>query len=125
MTTVRQIFPIYTTRGDVGALLAYPHLYNRQGEWIGWVTRQGAVYSVHGRYVGQVTSERRITRPRAYNYDHPHLQPPSPPARVRPPAHFPLPPLMPELPQQMLDVLDERPDLLPTVDFGDLRQDLK
>ena len=125
MTTVQQIIPSYTTRGDVGALLSYPYLYNPQGEWIGWITRQGAVYSVHGHYAGQVTPERRIVRPRAYNYDQPNLQPPTPPTPVRPPAHFPLPPLMPELSQQILDVLDEQPDLLPTVDFGDRRQDLK
>jgi hypothetical protein len=32
--------------------------------------------------------------------------------------------MMPELPIGVYDVIEERPDLLPAVDFGDLRDDM-
>jgi hypothetical protein len=44
--------------------------------------------------------------------------------RINPPAHMPLAPLMPELVFGTIDVLLEQPDLLPSVDFGDLRDDM-
>lgn len=120
------LHPIYTTRGDVGAFLVYPYLYNRSGEWIGIVTQSGEVYSVHGHYVGQLTKEPRILRKMADSYDRPRKQiterPPQ--ERVKIPATVPLAPLMAELAFGMLDVLQDDPDLLPSVDFGDLREDM-
>lgn len=119
-----RLVPIYTSRGDVGAYLLYPYLYNLAGEWIGWVTRERQVYSVHGHYVGYLTDDPRILRHRAYDYTQPPCQPPAPPPPIRPPASTPLAPQMPELSLSHLDVLDEDPDLLPSVDAGELRQDL-
>lgn len=119
-----QIIPIYTTRGDVGAVLDYPYLYSPIGEWIGWVTEDRQVYSVHGNYVGALTRDWRVTRKRSYDYSQPDRQPPARPAAFRPPAHFPLPPMMAELALNMIDILDEMPDLLPSTDYGEQRQDL-
>ena len=31
------LIPIYTTKGDAEASLAYPYLYNRNGDWVGFV----------------------------------------------------------------------------------------
>ena len=102
----------------------YPHLYNPQGEWIGWVTSDRQVYSVHGQYVGWVSSEPRILRKPADAFERPYRQPPFQPTRIRVLPQYPLAPMMPELTRDVVDVLDEMPDLLPTVDFGELRQDM-
>ena len=124
MVHTARIIPIYTTRGDVGAVLEFPYLYSPVGEWIGWVTDGRQVYSVHGNYVGLLTSDWRIIRKRAYDYSQPDREPPERPAPIRPPAHFPLPPMMAELALYMIDILDEMPELLPSVDYGEQRQDM-
>ncbi len=107
------MIPIYTTRGDVGAILVYPHLFNLQGEWIGWVTPDREVYGVHGLYAGTLSREMRIVRRHAAAATLPRRRPPAPPAPIRPPSHFPLAPQMPELPMHMIDVLEEEPERLP------------
>jgi len=119
-----KIIVVYTTQGDVGAFLCYPYLYNRQGEWIGWVNEKKQVYSVHGHYVGFLNSDPRILRKQSSGYLKPMHEPPHPPSPLIPPVNVPLAPLMPELPIGVNDVLEERPDLMPAVDFGDLREDM-
>ncbi|HEX7973733.1 MAG TPA: hypothetical protein VF498_04925 [Anaerolineales bacterium] len=124
MSTATPLIPIYTTGGDVGALLVYPYLYNIDGEWIGWVTADRIVYSVHGHYAGRLSEEWRILRRRSLELTQPRRIPPPPPGRFRPPALLPLAPQMPEVPQGQVDVLQEEPDLLPPLDLGELREDL-
>jgi hypothetical protein len=117
--------PIYTTSGNLGALMKYPYLFNPQGEWIGWVTPEGEVYSVHGDYVGWVSRDPRILRTRVSSPSgRPKRTPPRLPPTLKPPSSFPLPPMMPELLYSVVDVLDDTPDLLPTVDSGELRDDM-
>lgn len=119
-----RIIPIYTSRGDAEAFLQYPHLFNRLGEWIGWVTPQREVYSVMGYYVGTLTSDPRIVRKRAEDTEKPRQTPPPAPRRISPPAQVPLAPLMQELTHSLIDVLAEEPERLHTVDSGDLREDM-
>lgn len=121
---MRKLIAVFTTSGDVGAFLAYPYLYNRQGEWIGWITPGRRVYSVHGHYVGFLTDEPRILRKQSSGYLKPLRTPPARPEPITPPSNVPLPPMMPEAPIGTFDVLDDRPDMLPSVDFGDLREDM-
>lgn len=118
-----KIIPIYTTRGDVEAFLQYPYIYNRLGEWIGWVTPDKDVYSVLGYYVGYLDKGPRILRKRGRD-PKPRRQPPRPPAKILPPASVPLAPMMSELTYDTIDVLDEEPDRLHTPDSGELREDL-
>ena len=118
------IIPIYTSRGDAEAFLAYPHLFNLQGEWIGFVTPEREVYSVLGFYVGYLSSDPRILRKRVLEITKPKLTPPTRPRNVYPPATFPLAPLMSKLYQDTMDVLLEEPERLHTVDAGELREDL-
>jgi hypothetical protein len=118
------LIAIYTTHGDVGAFLVYPYIFNRQGEWIGWVTAERQVYSVHGHYVGYLSDDPRILRKQSSGYLKPRRSPPPPPRAISPPANVPLPPMMPELPIGSYDVIEDRPDMLPAVDFGDLRDDM-
>lgn len=124
MSSATRHIPIYTSRGDVGALLVYPYLYNPDGEWIGWVTADRVVYSVQGRYAGRLSEDWRILRRRSFELTEPRRTPPPAPGRFRPPALLPLAPQLAELPQGQVDVLQEEPDLLPPLDLGELREDL-
>ncbi|HNN14230.1 MAG TPA: hypothetical protein PKL78_11775 [Anaerolineales bacterium] len=118
------IIPVYTTRGDTGAFLQYPYLFNRSGEWIGFVTPKREVYSVLGDFVGTLTDDPRIVSKRATSTFRAHLQPPSPPGRIAPPANVPLPRMMSELTHSLIDILMDAPERLHTVDAGEFRQDL-
>ena len=122
--TSQRLIPVYTSKGDAEAFLAYPYLFNRNGDWIGWVTPKREVYSVLGYYAGTLTNDPRIIRKRATATLMPRLQPPSQPKRVYPPATIPLAPLMPELTHSMIDVLLEEPERLHTLDTGEFREDL-
>lgn len=122
--TTRRLIPIYNSKGDAEAFLLYPHLFNRVGEWIGWVTPRRDVYSALGYYVGYLTDEPRILRKRATFTLMPRLQPPAPPGRISPPATVPLAPMMREITYSVIDVLLEEPERLHTLDRGELREDL-
>jgi hypothetical protein len=116
--------PIYTTAGDCLALLAFPYIFNTMGEWIGWVTPNRQVYSVLGIYIGWLTDEPRILRKRIIDGPIPRLDPPKQPKKIRIPAALPLPPMMAELPFEVIDVLFEEPERLHTIDAGELKEDM-
>jgi hypothetical protein len=116
--------PIYTTSGDFGGFLEYPMIYNLSGEWIGWVAETDEVYSVHGEYVGWFSRDSRILRKRIFDFKKPRLKPPASPKRVVAPASFPLPPMMAELSFDTIDILEEEPERLPTLDTGDSLKDM-
>lgn len=117
------IIPIYSSRGDAEAFLAYPYLFNRNGEWIGFISPQRDVYSVLGVYVGILTSDPRIIRKRSGEAK-PRVRPPQAPPRIRIPAMTPLAKLMGDLSHENIDVLQDDPDLLHTLDSGEFRKDL-
>jgi hypothetical protein len=123
--TETTLVPIFTTVGDVGAFLAYPFIFSCEGDWIGWVSSERLVYSTHGNYIGWLSDGPRILRKQEDSYSKPKLDiiPPFT-LKICPPALSPLPPMMPELTFGEMDVLLERPDLLPPVDFGELREDM-
>jgi hypothetical protein len=125
MSTPRTLIPIYTSRGDLGAYLSYPYLFNCQGEWIGWVNAKREVFSVAGVYVGWLAEEGRILRRESEGYDRPRAVPPTAPARISVPSNLRLAPMMPELTYGIIDLLDERPDLLPPLDLGVYEKDLE
>ncbi len=122
--TQPKLIPIYTTKGDAEAFLAYPYLFNRNGDWIGFVTPEREVYSVIGHFVGTITNDPRIVRKRATGTLKPRLQPPARPHKVYPPATVPLAPLMGDLTHSMIDVLLDEPERLHTLDTGEYRDDL-
>lgn len=111
-----RLTPIYTTSGNLGGFLQPPYIFNPQGEWIGWVTADKRVYSVHGQYVGWLNNDLRILSKRMHEFNSPRQTPPPPPGRLVPPASVPLPPMMSELAIGVIDVLDENPELMPTLD---------
>lgn len=60
------LIPIYNSKGDAGAFLEYPYIFNRNGDWVGFVTPKREVYSVLGYYVGYLTNDPRILRRRSH-----------------------------------------------------------
>src|SRR4030067_231065 len=119
-----RLISIYSTHGDVAGFFQYPYVFNRQGEWIGWVTPGRDVYSVHGHYVGWLTDDPRIVRKLSSGLLKPRLTPPPEPERINLPATLALAPMMSELPSGSFDVFEESPELLPSIDFGDLKDDM-
>lgn len=107
---------IYTTSGATGGYLEYPYVFDQVGDWIGWVTEEDQVYSVYGRYVGWLNKDKRILRRRADDFQKPDQSPPPAPPRFLPPATVPLPPLMAELKYEVVDVLEDMPELMPRID---------
>jgi hypothetical protein len=120
----QRIIPIYSSRGETEAFLVFPYLYNRSGEWIGWVNAQREVYSVMGYYVGFLTNDPRIVRKRSEDGLRPRVKCPPPPRKLITPATTPLAPLMADLPHSLIDVLVDEPERLHTVDSGELREDM-
>ena len=119
-----RIIPIYSSRGEVEAFLVFPYLFNKSGEWIGWVTPQRDVYSVMGAYVGTLTNDPRIVRHRSDNETKPRIQVTPPPGRLNTPATLPLAPLMSDLTLSLVDVFVEEPERLHTLDSGEFREDM-
>ena len=120
----KKAIPIYTTPGDWSALLVFPYIFNPIGEWIGFITSNREVFDVDGVYVGWLTDEPRVLRKRIIEGELPRRAVPDPPKRVRPPATVPLPPMMAELPFEIIDVLDEEPERLHTSDTGEFKEDM-
>ena len=120
----QRIIPIYSSRGEAEAFLVFPYLFNRSGEWIGWVTPQREVYSVMGYYAGYLTNDPRIVRKRATNALRPRLRPPPSPGRIFAPASVPLARLMTDLTHSLIDVLADEPERLHTLDSGEFREDM-
>ncbi len=119
------LIPVYDSKGDAGAFLEYPYIFNRNGDWVGFVTPKKEVYSVLGYYVGYLTKDPRILRKITTAALKPRLEVLPPPALKRyPPATIPLAPLMSELTRATIDVLLEEPERLHAVDAGELREDL-
>ena len=120
----QRIIPIYSSRGEAEAFLACPYLFNRSGEWIGWITPQREVYSVMGYYAGYLTNDPRIVRKRATNALRPRLRPPPSPGRHLAPASVTLARLMTDLTHSLIDVLGDEPERLHTLDSGEFREDM-
>jgi hypothetical protein len=116
-SSARKLIPLYTSKGDAEAFLSYPYIFNRIGDWIGFITPQREIHSIMGYYVGYLSDDKRILRKRATN-------PPPSPGKIYPPATVPLAPLMRELTHSQVDVLLDEPERLHTRDSGELRPDM-
>src|SRR5512146_432741 len=116
------LIPIYNSKGDAEAFLDYPYLFNRNGDWVGFVSPRREVYSVLGHYVGYLSNEPRILRKAATSSLKPRMQVPKPPReKVYPPATVPLAPLMRELTASSVDGLLGEPERVRPIDTGELR----
>jgi len=120
----QRIIPIYSSKGEAEAFLVFPYLFNRNGEWIGWITPKREVYSVMGNYVGMLTDDARVVRKRSEDENRPRLKPPRSPGKIATPATLPLAPLMRDLTHSDIDVFQDEPERLHTMDSGELREDM-
>ena len=120
----RKPIPIYTSQGEWSALLVFPYIFSSTGEWIGWVSPDRNVFDVDGVFVGMLSDEPRVLRRRIIEGDLLRREVPEHPGQIRPPATVPLPPMMAELPFEIIDVLDEEPERLHTTDTGEFKEDL-
>lgn len=120
----QRLIPIYASNGEAEAFLVFPYIFNRSGEWIGWVTPKREVYSVMGFYVGVLTDDPRITRKRSEDETKARLQPPPRPRKIAAPVSVPLAPMMGDLPHSLIDVLQDDSERLHTLDGGELREDM-
>lgn len=118
------IIPIYNSKGDAEAFLEYPYIFNRNGDWVGFVTSRRQVYSVLGMYVGYLTDDPRIFRKASTSTLKPRVEVPPEPGKIYAPATIPLAPLMSEVPPGTIDVLLEEPERLHALDTGELREDI-
>jgi 4-fold beta flower protein len=124
-TTVPAPMIMYTSRGDWGAFLLYPYLFNTIGDWIGWATPKKEIFNLDGLQVGVISDDNRIIRKRSVETQPPKRPLPPAPPKPRIPAAIPLPPRMAELPFDMIDILEDMPDLLHTWDSGEFRPDVE
>ena len=118
------IIPIYNSKGNPEAFMEYPYIFDRDGDWVGWVTPKREIYSVIGYYVGYLTNDPRILRKRATSTLKPRLQPPAVPKKIYPPATIPLAPLMSEPSPGTIDVLLDEPERLHPFDAGEFLEDM-
>ena len=119
------IHPIYTTRGEHAAFFDSGNLFNLSGEWIGFVdTKTGYVFSVLGEYVGYISKDGRILRKRAMDDVIPKRNPPQAPPRRSVPSGVPLPPMVADLTYDTIDVFEDMPERLHTMDGGELKDDM-
>jgi hypothetical protein len=116
---------LFTSRGDWGAFLLYPYLFNPIGEWIGWANSKKEIFNLDGTYVGNISSDQRILRKRVMETQPPKKPVPAAPSKPRIPAAIPLPPQMAELPFDHIDILEDMPDLLHTMDSGEFKPDVE
>jgi hypothetical protein len=114
-----------TTKTVPAPMLLYSHLFNPIGEWIGWATSKKEIYNLDGSYVGMISPDNRILRKRCLDTQPPKLPLPKPPNKPRLPGSIPLPPRMAELPFDQVDVLEDMPDLLHTMDSGEFKPDVE
>jgi hypothetical protein len=118
-------YPLYTTRGDWVGMLVDSNLYSTQGEWIGWVNPGGIVFSVVGEYIGWLSKDFRVLRKRDIVETIPRRAPPARPAlKIRMPSSAPLAPLMPDLTYDTIDVFEEMPERLHTIDADPSAKDI-
>jgi 4-fold beta flower protein len=116
MSSPPQFLPIYTSNGDAEAFLVYPYIYDRKGNWIGWVMRNRHVYSIDGNYVGWLSDEPRILRKQSTARIKPRLTPPPRPIKLDFPDSVPPMTNLSELKAGVFDVLLEAPDLLQSME---------
>jgi len=108
--------PLYTSRGDAVGMFVDGYLYDLLGEWIGWTDNRGQVFTVTGEYVGWLSRDFRVLRKRAIDFTIPRRPPPARPPKLRVPPVLPLAPLMAEIRHDTIDVLEEMPERLYTLD---------
>ncbi|MCZ7542401.1 MAG: hypothetical protein M5R40_02145 [Anaerolineae bacterium] len=106
---------IYDTAGDWFATKIGDNIFDTRGEWVGFV-EGSEVWTAAGEWIGKLHKDGRILRKRAAPH-HPLRKdvPPRPPKPDDLPARAPLPPMMASMTYDIIDVLEEEPDIFQRV----------
>ncbi len=109
-----QPFFIFDTRGEWHATLLENCLWDARGDYVGFVRPpRYDVYSIDGRWIGNLTPDGRIIRKRMLDKQPTLKIRKLTPARPRNlPPRAPLPPLTADLGYHYVDVLEWDPDAL-------------
>ena len=105
----RRLIPIYTSDGDCLAYMGYPYIYDTHGEWIAFATSDRNVYSIVGEYIGNITDDPRIIRAISSDGLKSRVEPPPAPPKIVIKVDMALAPMMPDLPNNYIDVLQDEP----------------
>jgi hypothetical protein len=103
---------IYNTSGDWMATVLGPHIFDSRGEYIGF-TEGANAYTRDGEWVGDVSKDGRILRKRTGKtkplHPNPVAKPLTKPSTL--PGRAPLPPQTADIGYDMIDVLEEDPEV--------------
>ncbi|MEP7286202.1 MAG: 4-fold beta flower protein [Chloroflexota bacterium] len=114
---------IYNTSGDWMATIVGSYIFDSRGEYIGFVENR-ATYTRDGEWIGDVSKDGRILRKRSGKskplHEHPLAKPATKPSNL--PARAPLPPQTGDIGYDLIDVLEEDPEVFKRL--SDRRADL-
>jgi len=103
---------IYNTSGDWMATLVGQHIFDSRGEYIGFVEGTSA-YTRDGEWVGDVSKDGRVLRKRTGKtkplHPNPLAKPTTKPSNL--PGRAPLPPQTGDIGYDLIDVLEEDPEV--------------
>lgn len=103
---------IYNTSGDWMATVVGTSVFDSRGEYIGFMEAR-SVYTRDGEWIGELSKDGRILKKRAGKAQPLHSNPPPKPS-TRPsnlPGRAPLPPQNAEIGYNLIDVLEEDPEI--------------
>lgn len=104
-----KLIPIYTSSGDCLAYLSYPYIFDVNGDWIAFVIENRSVYSNGGDYLGWITDDPRIVRTISSDGLKGRIEPPPSPDKKIIAETTVFAPLMSDLPNSQIDVLQDEP----------------
>jgi len=105
-----KLIPIYTSAGECSAYLSYPYIFDVNGDWIAFVDKDRSVYSIRGEYIGWITDDPRIVRMVSSDDLKKRVEPIKKPSMIKVVATQALAPMMPDLPNSQIDVLQDEPN---------------
>ena len=115
---------VYNTSGDWLATAVGPHVFDSRGEYIGF-TEGVSVYTRDGEWIGDLSKDGRILRKRTGKTKPLHPNP-IPKPQTKPstlPGRAPLPPQNADIGYDMIDVLEEDPEVFKRL--SDRRADME
>ena len=101
---------VFDTYGEWVATRIGDNIFDLTGTWVGWLDGE-EVYSTDGEFIGNFSRDQRILRKRVKSLQPLRTDIPSAPDTPQMPARAPLPPMFAELTYDMIDVLDEDPEI--------------
>jgi hypothetical protein len=113
---------IWNTAGDWVATRIGIYIWDLSKLWVAWIDGND-VHTTDGEWIGTLSRDSRILRPRSATRKPLRTDGPPPPPKVDLPGRPPLPPMFAELTFATMDVLDEDPEVFKRI--SDMRPDME